>query len=190
LLPAARAGDLDAVSTIVSLLYPVVQRYTRSRISSLRDAYDAQNDLLQDWSLRVLKALPSCRATEDQQLIDWALAVARHTVSQFYRREWPQVAGRVEIDELLASEFLEHDSASEIDVSTPLRLALRKAYGELSASAAEVCWLRVIYDASWEEVGDSLGINASAAKRRYQRALVRLRTAIESSDNAEHAQKG
>ena len=99
LIPAAAEGDAAALGELLAALLPIAERYTRPFLASRRDGYDAHQDLLQEWTVRVLRALPNCRATADEQLVDWALAIARRTIAQFYRAEWSHMSGREDIAE-------------------------------------------------------------------------------------------
>jgi RNA polymerase sigma-70 factor (ECF subfamily) len=180
LIPAAAEGDAAALGELLAALLPIAERYTRPFLASRRDGYDAHQDLLQEWTVRVLRALPNCRATEDEQLVDWALAIARRTVAQFYRTEWSHMSGREDIADCSIDVYGQATPEDETDPESELRLALREAYANLSTSAAEICWMRLVQGASWEEVGVAFGTTTSGAKRRFQRALGRLRHRIDN----------
>lgn len=58
---------------------------------------------------------------------------------------------------------------------------VRRAVGQLSDTDREVLLMRSVEGLAHEEVGHVLGIDAAAARKRYGRALLRLRTLLVES---------
>jgi len=120
-----------------------------------------------------LRGLRGCSASSEAELRAWTGTIARRRVANLMRREEPRVGSAVPLTALRG-----HAETTAADPS-PNRLALlaalANAVSKLSPVQSRLLWMRLQADATWQEVGEDLGIGAAAAKRRYQRLTVSLR---------------
>jgi RNA polymerase sigma factor (sigma-70 family) len=169
LLAAARGGHDAALADLASRVRALLVRSIAPRLAGGWAAAFAE-DVVGDAMVDVLRGFAGCRAGCEGEFRAWIAAIARREIASFFRHE----AGRHRLHVSLQSglplsaPFEEPDEdAGEPDASLTL---------DLSAAEWNLLRLRIDTSATWSEVGRELGIPATAAKRRYQRLLRRIRS--------------
>ncbi len=181
----AAAGEQQAMDDLVSRLYTPIRWKIRS---ILHEPYYASfvQDVAQEASIRVARHVTGFRGESDAEVRAWANRIARNEALRLLETNFLQCAALM-VDlkprELARTRLDRDDDQSDRATATKLQKewgrALEEAYDALPSDTQELIHLRVTGARSWEEVGIRFGIAATAAKRRYQRALARLKREIE-----------
>ncbi len=162
----ARDGDDAAFEAIVKQLDPVLRAWFVSRIGQ-RAAVD---DLVQNTLLRLHRSLPDLQ--DPERLQAFAMKAALFETQDYYR-------GRYGPREYLA----EPDALSAWSEAVPeadLRLDAEQALSLLGEKARTILEMRE-YGYRYAEIARSLGTTEAAVKMQVQRALRKLRKALEES---------
>jgi DNA-directed RNA polymerase specialized sigma24 family protein len=160
-----RAGALDELlASAQGLLRATIGRRLRGGWSE-----SWIDDVVQEALLDVARSYHGCRAAEEREAIAWVDAIARREVASLFRRE-----GAARLEPLGPDIQQPH-----LDVIAPrwatMLQHLSSELSGLSGDAQFLLWARLLGQVTWAEAGQALGIPGSAAKRRYQRLLARLR---------------
>lgn len=171
---AARAGRADAVGLIYTALSPKVLGYLRSR--GVEDAEGLTSEVF----LQVLKRLPKLRGGA-AELRTFVFSVAHARAVDDIRRRARRPAEspyEPERDDRVAAsaESEAFGDAASPDVMTVL--------SRLNDDQRTVVTLRVMGDLSLEQTAAVLGRSTGAVKQLQRRALLQLRTLVESGEVA------
>lgn len=176
LMRAARAGDREALETLVTRYEPRVYRFG---LSLCRDR-EAARDVLQDTFLSMVRALPGFRG--DSSLSTWLFAIAHHACTRKRRR------GRSSPRSLESLEALSPADRNVLVAGTAspeaaaaaeeLHRSLQAAIGALDASQREVLLLRDVEGLTAADTAKTLGLSVPAVKSRLHRARLALRQAL------------
>lgn len=182
LMRAARAGDREALETLVARYEPRVYRFG---LSLCRDR-EAARDVLQDTFLSMVRALPGFRG--DSSLSTWLFAIAHHACARKRRR------GRSSPRSLESLEALSPADRNVLVAGTAspeaaaaageLHRSLQAAIGALDASQREVLLLRDVEGLTASDTAKTLGLSVPAVKSRLHRARLALRHALAPVVNA------
>ena len=167
LVEAARAGDRDAVATLLRRHQDAVYRFGMRMCRNEADA----KDVLQETLLIAAEQIRSFRG--DASLSSWLYAIARSRCSKRTRTAKPT--------EPLAEVELA-DSAPAPDEAASrqhLRTVLERALASLEPSYREVVLLRDVEGLTAPEASRVLGLSVAALKSRLRRARGMLRERIE-----------
>lgn len=126
-------------------------------------------DVTQEALLRVWINRARCRAGSDAEAAGWIATIARFTAVDTLRAAFRMPTISIDV-EAPVSLLIESDGESKGPAE---RLAWLS--WALAESDSTVLWHRLVLSQEWREIGTSLGISWTAARRRYQRALSRLR---------------
>lgn len=165
LLEAQR--DPAATEAFLIEIYPVVSRFFSRALGADHPWVD---DLTQETTIKVYDRLSTCRSSTERSVVAWALQVARNTWIDLWRSGALLDRSEGGTEELSGW----YDDAEPSDLKLLLQIVAR-AQDQLGAQAHEILYLRLVENASWSTVGDAMGLKASAAKRRFQRAQVKIR---------------
>ncbi len=150
-------GDLDALSDVYDIMARPIYVTAYAITQNRADAEDA----LQDTMLQIVKYAPSYRTGTSPRA--WILTLARHRAIDLVRRRKPTV--HMEDEQL--SVLPDPQSGTE-DV-----LSLLDA---LTVQDRQLVILRLYDELSYAEIARVMGISVSAAEKRYQRALKKLKS--------------
>jgi RNA polymerase sigma factor (sigma-70 family) len=176
LLRAAHAGDRSAHDALLLDLRLPIRRFLRSRFRFDVDPAMWLEDVEQETLLHVHCHLADCRATSDGELVAWVLMVARRAALDILRRpaEFNSMRLHAVLEGLADPDAGDEDSEPSLDVRR-----LVEAQQFLPELDQELLWRRLVSQESWVEVGASLGLSWTAARRRFQRAQSFLRRLTE-----------
>ncbi|HVU74723.1 MAG TPA: sigma-70 family RNA polymerase sigma factor [Mycobacteriales bacterium] len=166
-LDAARAGDPDAVNSLLRALRPPILRYCLARLGP-----DRADDVTQEVCLSVLTSL---ERYEDRGLPFGAFAfrIAQRRVADAHRS-----AGRSRDDLVPDVPDTAADAAPgphELAETREQVGIARKLLAELPDTQREVVLLRVAAGLSAQETADALGLTAGNVRVLQHRALNKLR---------------
>jgi RNA polymerase sigma factor (sigma-70 family) len=139
------------------------------------------DDVAQEAALRVWVNRRRCRATTHDQTAGWIAAIARMTAIDHLRASGPRER-YLDIETVTLRALVEPGSEAEPDARVQRLVELSWSLG---SEASELLWSRLVLGQSWAEIGQDRAISWTAARRRYQRAVERLRVlALTDSDIA------
>lgn len=177
LLTGAQASDERALEELLKYLHIVISRFLARRLTGVSGGEAFVEDVAIEALVRIANNINSCRATQERQLIAWALAIARNTSIDFLRTE-TRHAAQVVAQEATVRRAGVRPRALEAEPS-PAEQALcdlvKEIHDSLPTDLQLLLWLRLVVGSKWAEVADELSITPAAAKRRYQRGQQRLR---------------
>lgn len=173
----ARGGSPEALDQLLRRVEGPVYRYLVARLRAAPDAEDLALDLRQEALIRAAAAVGRCTFVSDERLLAWVLTIARNVMLDHLRA----VRGRGEVrDEGQLSRAAADFAAPEDEPAPPrlLETLAAEALAEVPEGTAELLRLRLMAGHTWKEVGETLRIAETAAKRRFQRAQNALRQRI------------
>lgn len=176
LSPALRAAlpglDQEALAAFFDLYFPRVHGYLRRL---LRDEHLAE-DLTQDVFLHVHRALPSY--DPERPLRPWVFTIATNKVRDYWRsRRHRQSQSEESVEEAGWADSLAEEGPLPGDALESLEVdeALREAVERLPEGMRVTVLLRVFEGLTFEQIGETIGRNEVAARKRFSRALTELR---------------
>ena len=166
-----RAREPEALGQLFDLHFDALYGYLRG---SVRDEHVAE-DLAQETFMSFYRNLESF--DPNRALEPWLFTIAANKL----RDHWRSSATRRRLDGPEASGLAEvlpaEEPAPEAGLLSDERASLvRRAVGELPPGMRQVLELRAFQGLSFEEIGDRLGRNAQAVRKRFSRGLGELRS--------------
>jgi RNA polymerase sigma-70 factor, ECF subfamily len=192
LLEQARAGDAEALNAIFARHRARLRRMVEVRLDRrLQGRIDA-SDVIQDAFAEVVTRLNEFLNEPSYPLFLWLrlivgerlLKLHRHHLQTQMRDAGLEVslyrgASPAASSAALAAQLLgKHTSPTQAAVRAERMIRLQEALNSLEAIDREVLSLRHFEELSLAETALSLGIEESAAAKRYIRALKRLKAAL------------
>jgi RNA polymerase sigma-70 factor (ECF subfamily) len=172
LLDAARAGDAEALETLLERHEPRLYRFARRLCRSPADA----EDVLQESLLAAARGLAGFRGASS--LSTWLYAIARsQCIKKYRRRRSAPVEVSLEAEEAApARERPDPGPDPEAALrARRLEAALEKAIARLDRPYREVLILRDVEGLTAPEVATVTGLSIAAVKSRLHRARARVR---------------
>lgn len=166
LIQAAQA-NLANFEPLYQQYMPRVYRYLRTRVASESEAAD----LTQHVFLKVLAALPNYRICKTPFAV-WLFRIARHTVTDSYRRHKPSVSLDL-IPEMV--EAIVEQNPETILLRREQLTHLRILLADLDPYKRELLSLRFAADLSTSEIAVIVGKKPEAVKKQLSRILHTLR---------------
>lgn len=187
LLKRVRKGDRTARSRLLGQLRPHVLRYVTNRVRSHASTRAVAEELTQVVLLRITRSLEDCRARTHGQLWGWVRTIADRLVIDRHRRRKHEREARAwtsRPDHSPAAE--EGDGPASVvgpeneseTVERIIGRLLYRAQDALSSGTRTVVRRRLLRGETWTQVAEAVGTTAGGAKRRWQRALPRLRDEV------------
>jgi RNA polymerase sigma factor (sigma-70 family) len=127
----------------------------------------------------------SFRGDGDEAAAGWLYGIARHQLSNWYRRAAVErrMLGKLGLEPPLLSD-VEYERVEELAGLAELRARVASLLEELPAESRDALRLRVLEERSYPEVAAELGIAEPAARARVSRALRGLGASLEGERNA------
>ena len=173
LLRASAAIDAEASAfaqrALIVAAEVIVRRTLQRWVDGVLLRRGLMDDVVQEALLRLWVNRAKCRAQSDAEAVGWVTAIARCTAADALRPEWRMPTISVEVESALRS------SAGAEDDDPGLAGRIAWLSWTLREQDSAVLWHRLVLNQEWCDVGASLGISWTAARRRYQRAVLRLR---------------
>ena len=192
LLEQARAGNKEALSALFSRHRPRLRRMVELRLDRRLQARIDASDVIQEAYVEVVIRLNEYLIAPSYPLFLWLrlivgerlLKLHRHHLGtqmrdaglevSLYRGALPEASSAA-----LAAQLLgQHTSPTQAAVRAERMIRLQEALNTLDAMDREVLSLRHFEELSLAETALSLGIEESAAAKRYIRALKRLKATL------------
>jgi RNA polymerase sigma-70 factor, ECF subfamily len=192
LLEQARAGDKEALNALLARHRPRLRRMVDMRLDRRLQARIDASDVIQEACVEVVTRLNEYFSKPSYPLFLWLrlivgerlLKLHRHHLGtqmrdaglevSIYRGALPEASSAA-----LAAQLLgKHTSPTQAAVRAERMIRLQEALNTLDAMDREVLSLRHFEELSLAETALSLGIEESAAAKRYIRALKRLKATL------------
>jgi RNA polymerase sigma-70 factor (ECF subfamily) len=179
----AGTGDEAALEELLAAVHVHVMRYLRSWLHRSREWEEWAQDLAQDSLIRIAGTIGGFRGVNDRELLGWCFTIARNHATDRLR----VLRDRAEAEELRleigwgvssASALRDVDEERGSEALQILLRLLREAQSAEPEASQELLWRHVVLHDSWREAGEAMGIPATSAKRRFQRAQERIRMAL------------
>lgn len=167
LLIRAAQANLASFEPLYQQYMPRVYRYLRTRVSSDTEAADLTHHVF----LKVLDALPHYRVRGVPFAV-WLFRIARHTVTDSYRRHKPSVSLDMLPDMV---EAIVEQNPETILLRREQLARLRMLVADLAPDKRELLSLRFAGDLSTSEIAVLVGKNQEAVKKQLTRTLHTLR---------------
>lgn len=152
-------GDRDALKVI----YKYMNRQIYAVAYSILRDFTMSDDVVQETYVRILEKAFSYRKGTSPRA--WVLSIARNISIDLYRRR--RFEG--------AEESLDDGDARFDEGSVLISMAVKKALDSLDREERQIVTLKVYSGLRHKEIASLLGITTEASKKKYQRALLRLR---------------
>lgn len=161
-------GDKAAFGHLFERFLPRVRSFLRQMVhdSTLAD------DLAQTTFLSVVRSKD--RYLEGSKVAPWIFAIAANAARDSLRRQALGVEQLVSADVGVESNPIDHG----------LRRELEGALAELPVNQREVVVLHKVQGLSFEQIGEAIGITATAARIRAHRGYVKLRELLKHLEDA------
>ncbi len=176
LLQLYKAGQQEAISTLLERHTPRIRNYIRLMV---RDN-DRAEDLLQEVLIKCVRMIDNDKYTESGRLLSWMLRIAHNMTIDFFRSTKNHLvtneaeAGYNIIEAQRHSESATEDQIIESETHDQVRQLVEL----LPDDQREVVKLRYYSDLSFREIADQTGVSINTALGRMRYALINLRKLI------------
>lgn len=179
----AAIGDAAAFGEMVKLFEQDIHRFVASRIDAKLQRRFTASDIVQETFLKAHQRIRDFEQRRPMPFKIWLMKTAmeqlRDNRVKHLKREVRSVNREVGFPHrsslALAGKLASHSTPSEIVVKREQQTAVAKAVERIGNSDRDILLLRHIDDLKFNEIAAILEINAATARKRYARAIVRLR---------------
>lgn len=144
---------------------------------------EAATDLMAETFAVAFRDRRQFRGATREEAIGWLFGIARHQLSNYYRRGSVERAAlkrlAVERRELSDADI---ERIEELASLAEIRHRIAARLEELEAPDREILRLRVVEERDYDEIARALGVNEDAARARLSRALKRLRAKMQEHE--------
>lgn len=171
----ARAGDREALTKLLSQIYPIVVRYCRARL----DHTDINpDDVAQEICLAVLTALPTYPES-GRPFLAFVYGISAHKVADAHRS-----AARNRADPIsdTPEESVQVGGLEQRALQAELAGRMGRQLDTLPDKQREILILRVVVGLSAEETAEAVGSTPGAVRVAQHRALTRLHKVLASEN--------
>jgi RNA polymerase sigma-70 factor (ECF subfamily) len=194
LLELARRGDREALGRLLEAYRPYLTLLARVQIGRrLRGKADA-SDVVQDAFLGAHRDFGAFRGETEREFLAWLRQVLASVLANFIRRYQGARRRDVRLERQLAVELEESSQALDRALIAPQggphhqaerreqAVLLAEALNRLTDDDRELLVLRHLEGMTFPEVAKRMGRTLDSVKKRWPRALVRLRQAFEGDE--------
>ena len=203
LVQRACSGDARALEELFRFYQPKLVRMIELRLdASLRRRLDPTDVVQESW-LEVVRRFPAWSAEPSVPFHVWLRLTTAQSLAQMQRRNFAAHMRDVQREEALPDTRASVSALNVADAfvasaTSPSQAARREevrarvlaALEELGEIDSEIVALRQFEDLTNEEAAAELAITPEAASKRFVRALLRLRPALEALDPAATRDRG
>lgn len=194
LLRSAMAGNAEALGRLLELHRDRLRRMIALRIDRRLQGRVGPSDIIQDTYVEAARRITEYTANPSVPFYLWLRGLAAHRLIDQYRRHLGAQARDVTREftlyhgampeassAALAAQLLGRISTpSEAAIRAERRIRLQEALNQMDPIDREVLALRHFEQMTNGEAAAALGLEKSAASKRYARALVRLKDILGS----------
>lgn len=187
LLSKAKASDEAALDALLVRLQGPVIAFLNKRLQDPRLG-EFVEDVVSEVLIRVFKHHHKCQAQTTREVMSWVLSIAHNEALRLLSRRplrYAVMLGDRDPAEMTSgghggtvrAQPAKPGTYEPVDRPAPRSPGLEAMLEVLetveqaeSPDRALILYLKLVEDRSWSEIGESLRISSSAAKRRFQRA--------------------
>lgn len=158
-------GNKEALSVIYSHCAPMICSIAKNVLSNSADV----EDVLQETMLRVLKYARNYRPNTNP--CAWVLSIARNCAKDMLAERGSDNIVHMDSEE---NEYI-RESVSDDTLDVESFVIIHDALQKLKPAETVIVKLKYYYGFSFKEIASVLESNAVAVKKRYQRAIKKLR---------------
>jgi RNA polymerase sigma-70 factor (ECF subfamily) len=187
LLELAGQGDRQALQDLLAHYQPEVYAYVEARLDPRVRRRVAPSDVVQETQLEVVRRLPDYLRRRPMPFHLWVRRTAYERLMKFHRDHRQAECRSVRLERhlparsslLLVRPLLAPGPAPDEDLAArEFADRVSQAVARLDDDDREILLLRHVDELPYEEVGCLLGVEPAAARKRYGRALLRLRKVL------------
>lgn len=172
LVRAATRGDTRSLEALLARVHPMLRRYAATTVGT---HHDMASDIAQESLVRIVRGIHQLRADNESQIVAWCLAITRNLCIDWLRHLAIEPTHNASSSNFAYEAVPERRSDSAEESPRQMLFALVSACErELPDITRSILYLRLVEGAPWKEIGHSLELPATAAKRRFQRAQTTL----------------
>ncbi len=182
-IEAARHGDREALGRALSSVRDYLLLVANEGLEPALKGKGTASDLVQETFLLANRGVKSFRGSTASEWRQWLKKILIHNMAQ-ERRRFAATAKRQVQREVTILDEMQLENVGYIETPSrdlavrELEVALIEGLERLPDHYREVVIWHHRDQLSFEEIGRRCGINAEAARKRWTRALVRLRKEI------------
>lgn len=174
LIGPAAAGDREAVSEILKIVYPLVRRYCAARMGGAGHLQVTADDVAQEVCLATVQAIPRYR-DQGKSFLAFVYGISANKVADSFRRAQQHPAYPV-------AEFpdapMNEAGPEERALAMETRRAARDLMQVLSSTHREVLVMRIVLGWTAAETAEAIGTSPGVVRVMQHRALNRLRAEL------------
>ncbi|MFV8394690.1 sigma-70 family RNA polymerase sigma factor [Corynebacterium hindlerae] len=169
LVPLAADGDRRALQKVITLIHPLILRYTRARVGGGK--HPTAEDVTQEVLLAVATSIGNY-VDRGRPFMAFVYGIASNKVADAHRSFAKDLSNPT--DEIPDSA-LEHETPEEFALVSDGSNRVRLLLDSLNERAREIITLRVFVGLSAEETAEIVGSTPGAVRVAQHRALASLR---------------
>jgi RNA polymerase sigma-70 factor (ECF subfamily) len=187
---AARSGSRDALGQILEVYRPYLSKIARSELGDDLEAKQSSSDLVQETFLKAHRDFEQFDGRSASELRAWLRQILQNSLGHLartYRRTAKRDISREfsihQDDARTGSAFQIPDqepSPGSAILRAEQRAALDRTLAELPEAERQSLVWRHEEECTFEEIGRRQGCSAVAARKRWLRALTRVRNTLSS----------
>jgi RNA polymerase sigma-70 factor (ECF subfamily) len=184
ILDAVRSGDGSAFDQLFARHRPGLRRFVALRLDARVQARLDPSDIVQETQLEAYRRMDDFLKRRPMPFRVWLrktayerlLKLRRFHVDAAQRSVSRELGLPDQSSLLLARPFLDRQSSPSQQLAhSDVVRRVRRALGELSETDRQVLLMRSVEELNYREIGCILDLDPAAARKRYGRALLRLR---------------
>jgi RNA polymerase sigma-70 factor, ECF subfamily len=175
LVAPAAAGDTRAVTDILRLVQPLVQRYCRNRLGNTAHLHVTADDVAQEVLMATVQAIPRYR-DQGKSFLAFVYGIAANKVSDAFRGAQVHPAyPMAEVPEVASTAA----GPEEWALAAERGAVARELMAQLNPVHRKVLVMRIVLGLSAAETAAELGTSAGVVRVMQYRALNKLRARVE-----------
>ncbi len=176
LVASAQAGEQAALELLIQRHVPSIASHVRSRLGrSLRRQFDT-DDIAQSIVREVCRDLGALEYRGRHAFHAWLRVKAKNKINSIYRKHYRRAELRRQHVQRYACGY--ESRADQADAAEHCALA-HSLLDSLPPTGRLIVWMRIYEDRPFAEIASELALpGADAARKRYRRALDRLKESL------------
>ncbi|MFI1919734.1 sigma-70 family RNA polymerase sigma factor [Nocardia sp. NPDC020380] len=177
LIGPAAAGDRNAVSEILKIVYPLVRRYCAARMSGATHLHVAADDVAQEICLATVQAIPRYR-DQGKSFLAFVYGISANKVADAFRRA--QLHPSYPVAEFPDQPGLEA-GPEERAMASETRRAASELMKVLAPTHREVLVMRIVLGWTAAQTAEAIGTSPGVVRVMQHRALNKLRAELRAA---------
>lgn len=193
ILQRLASGDQNELSNFLATMRPHIRRMIQRRISPIVRTRMDESDITQEALIRATKGIEAYLKDPQIHPIVWLRLVVKRVIAEVHRKEfrakrnpkreidWDGLSDSLIVNQIADSMKDVTDQAAQEEILANTW----KAVKELPLIDKEIIEMRHLEEMSLVEAAEALEIGYETAKKRYYRALKKVRTRIAAAERAD-----